>query len=92
MTEKQKKALARQQAIVSGARAAGRPLTAEEQTEFDGLQRQIDDPNNNPDGGSRGADNGGQGGAEDGTPPADGNRGAGGNPTAPSATPTDRLS
>ena len=88
MTEKQKKALARQQAIVNGARAAGHPLTAEEQTEFDGLQRQIDDPNNNPDGGSRGADNGDQGGAEGGTPPTDGNRGAGGNPPAPSATPT----
>lgn len=34
--------IARQQAIVSGARAAGRDLTAEEKAEFDGLQRQID--------------------------------------------------
>ncbi len=34
--------IARQQAIVSGARAAGRDLTAEERAEFDGLQRQID--------------------------------------------------
>lgn len=34
--------IARQQAIVSGARAAGRELTAEEKAEFDGLQRQID--------------------------------------------------
>ena len=55
--------IARQQAIVSGARAAGRDLTAEEQTEFDNLQRQIDeaggDGAGNPaptDGGARGAD------------------------------------
>ena len=34
--------IARQQAIVSGARAAGRDLTAEERAEFDGLQRQIE--------------------------------------------------
>ena len=34
--------IARQQEIVNGARAAGRDLTAEEQTEFNGLQRQID--------------------------------------------------
>ena len=34
--------IARQQAIVSGARAAGRDLTAEEKAEFDGLQRKID--------------------------------------------------
>lgn len=35
--------IARQQAIVNGARAAGRDLTAEEKAEFDGLQRQIDE-------------------------------------------------
>ena len=40
--------IARQQAIVSGARAAGRDLTAEERAEFDGLQRQIDAAGNNP--------------------------------------------
>lgn len=65
----------RQQAIVSGVRAAGRDLTAEEATEFDGLQRQIDAAGNNPPaqgaegqgganptGGARGMDNGnGQG-------------------------------
>ena len=39
--------IARQQAIVSGARAAGRDLTAEERAEFDGLQRQIDAAGNN---------------------------------------------
>ena len=65
--------IARQQAIVSGARAAGLPLTAEQQREFDQLQGQIDaarsaenppaDPLANPpaDGGNRGA----------GNPPAD---------------------
>lgn len=40
--------IARQQAIVSGARAAGRDLTAEERAEFDGLQRKIDAAGNNP--------------------------------------------
>ncbi len=40
--------IARQQTIVSGARAAGRDLTAEERAEFDGLQRQIDAAGNNP--------------------------------------------
>lgn len=34
--------IARQQAILSGARAAGRDMTAEETAEFDSLQRQID--------------------------------------------------
>ena len=55
--------IARQQAIVSGARAAGRGLTAEEQNEFDNLQRQIDADGGNgtgdpapTDGGARGAD------------------------------------
>jgi hypothetical protein len=73
--------IARQQAIVSGARAAGRALTAEEQTEFDQLQRQIDTANNgNPNGGSRSADgDGGQdgNGSGSGDPPAGGSRGAG---------------
>ena len=40
--------IARQQAIVSGARAAGRDLTAEERAAFDDLQRQIDAAGNNP--------------------------------------------
>ena len=67
--------IARQQAIVSGARTAGRDLTVEEAAEFDGLQRQIDAAGNNPPaqgaegqgganptGGARGMDNGnGQG-------------------------------
>lgn len=51
--------IARQQAIVSGARAAGRDLTAEERAEFDGLQRQIDAAGNNP---AQGAE--GQGGED----------------------------
>ena len=46
--------IARQQAIVSGARAAGRDLTAEERAEFDGLQRQIDAAGNNPAQGTEG--------------------------------------
>lgn len=53
--------IARQQALVNGARAAGRDLTAEEEAEFDGLQRQIDAAGNtggqsgeDPDGGARG--------------------------------------
>ena len=54
--------IARQQAIVSGARSAGRDLTAEEKAEFDGLQRQIEE-----------AGNGNQGGGD----PADGARGMG---------------
>lgn len=71
MTEKQKKALARQQAIVETARADGRGLTAEEQADFDSAQREFDADANaggapagaatNPDGGARGAEN---------TPPA----------------------
>lgn len=87
--------IARQQAIVSGARSAGRPLTEKEQTEFDGLQRSIDAANPTPAGtpahtntpGTRGAGNGGEGG-EGGEPPADGNRSAGGNSPVPGATPT----
>ena len=35
--------IARQQAILNGAKAASRELTAEEQREFDDLQRQIDE-------------------------------------------------
>lgn len=38
----------RQQAIVDGARAAGRALSAEESAEFDNLQRQIEDAQGNP--------------------------------------------
>ncbi|MEG1593691.1 MAG: hypothetical protein RR350_04710, partial [Oscillibacter sp.] len=61
--------IASQQAIVSGARAAGLPLTAEQQREFEQLQGQIDaarsagnfpaDPPANPpsDDGTRGAGN-----------------------------------
>ena len=60
--------IARQQAIVSGARAAGRDLTAEERAEFDGLQRQIDAAGNNP---AQGAE--GQGGED----PTGGARGMG---------------
>lgn len=37
-----KKWIERQQALLDAARAAGRGLTAEEQAEFDALQRQID--------------------------------------------------
>lgn len=51
--------IARQQAIVSGARAAGRDLTAEERAAFDDLQRQIDAAGNNP---AQGAE--GQGGED----------------------------
>lgn len=77
MTEKQKKALARQQAIVDAARAAGRGLTPEEQAEFDGAQREFD-ADAQAGGASAGADNqpnGGARGAEE-VPPAGGNRGA----------------
>ena len=35
--------IARQQALIDGAKAASRELTAEEQREFDNLQRQIDE-------------------------------------------------
>lgn len=40
--------IARQQAIVDGARAAGRALSAEESAEFDNLQRQIEEAQGNP--------------------------------------------
>ena len=89
--------IARQQAILNGARAAGRSLTAEEQTEFDGLQRNIDaaNPTGTPAGapatggapaaGARGAGDSGEGA----NPPADGgNRGAG-DPPADPATGND---
>lgn len=53
--------IARQQAIVNGARAAGRDLTAEERAEFDGLQRQIDEAGTqggeDPNGDARGTGN-----------------------------------
>ena len=59
-----KKWIARQQEIVNGARTAGRDLTAEEQAEFDKLQRQIDEADD------------GQGGEPAGGAPAGGQRGA----------------
>jgi hypothetical protein len=40
--EELKRKLARQQEIINSAKAAGRDMSAEEQTEFDGLQRDID--------------------------------------------------
>ena len=55
--------IARQQEIVSGALTAGRDLTAEEQREFDELQRKITEAGNPA---------GGEGGQ-----PSEGNRGAG---------------
>lgn len=60
--------IARQQAIVAGARNEGRGLTREEQAEFDQLQGKIDAARN-----AEGQD-GNQGGGEH---PAEGNRGAG---------------
>ena len=44
MNKKQKRQqkMLRQQEIVDAAKNAGRDLTAEEQTEFDSLQREID--------------------------------------------------
>ena len=57
--------IARQQAIVSGARAAGRDLTAEEKAEFDGLQRKIDAEGGTP---AQGAE--GQGGEDPTAAPA----------------------
>ena len=60
--------IARQQAIVAGARNEGRGLTREEQTEFDQLQGKSDAARN------AGGQDGHQGGGE---PPAEGNRGAG---------------
>ena len=80
--------IARQQEIVNGARAAGRDLTAEEQTEFNGLQRQIDagqggEPTGGaPAGGQRGAEDPAQGGNP---APSDGQRGTGAPAAAPAA-------
>lgn len=48
--------IARQQEIVNGARAAGRDLTAEENTEFENLQRSIDAAGNDGSNGAQGAD------------------------------------
>ena len=73
--------IASQQAIVSGARAAGRDLTAEERAEFDGLQRQIDAAGNNP---AQGAE--GQGGGE---APANGARGMGNDNGQQGTDPTE---
>ncbi|MFR6184193.1 MAG: hypothetical protein ACLUJG_00460 [Lawsonibacter sp.] len=55
--------IARQQAIVDGARKEGRGLTREEQTEFDQIQGKIDAARN------AGGQDGNQGGGE---PPAEG--------------------
>ena len=60
--------IARQQAIVDGARNEGRGLTREEQAEFDQLQGKIDAARN------AGGQDGNQGGGEH---PAEGNSGAG---------------
>ena len=73
--------IARQQAIVSGARAAGRDLTAEERAEFDGLQRQIDAAGNNPP--AQGAE--GQGGED----PTGGARGMGNDSGQQGTDPTE---
>lgn len=86
-----KKWIARQQEIVNGARTAGRDLTAEEQAEFDKLQRQIDEADDGQSGEpAGGAPAGGQRSAEDpaqgGDPaPSDGQRGAGAPTAAPAA-------
>lgn len=69
-----KEMIARQQAIVSGARQAGRDLTAEERAEFDGLQRKIDDARSAPPATGEGGQAGAEGG--EGTPAA-GARGTG---------------
>lgn len=78
-----KELLEKQQAIVDAARSAGRELTAEEQSEFDSLQRQIDALTNQgapapaaPTPAPTPADNGGQ-------------RGAGNPAPAPAPTPAD---
>lgn len=86
--------IARQQAIVSGARTAGRALTAEEQKEFDQLQREIDEANEeNPNGGSRSAEEGdgqnGEGSRGAGDPPQD-NELSGGENTARQAVVQER--
>ena len=73
--------IARQQAIVSGARAAGRDLTAEERAEFDGLQRQIDAAGNNP----HAQGNEGQGGED----PTGGARGMGNDNGQQGTDPTE---
>ena len=74
-----KKWIERQQAIVDAARAAGRGLTAEEQAEYDDLQRKIDaEPDDQgggePAGGQRSA--GGQDPVNTPTPPPAGTPGA----------------
>ena len=76
--------IAEQQAIVDQARSEGRGLTREQQARFDQLQNLITAARSNPPAGGEA----GQGGAEGGTPPTDGNRGAGGNSPVPGATPT----
>ena len=83
-----KKWIERQQAIVDAARAAGRGLTAEEQAEYDDLQRKIDaEPDDQgggePAGGQRGV--GGQDPVNTPTPPP------AGAPSATSAEDTQRA-
>lgn len=65
-----KQMLERQQAIVSGARAAGRDLTAEELAEFNQIQAKIDAARSAKPTGGEGGENG------EGTLPTEGDRGA----------------
>ena len=84
----------RQQEIVDAARAAGRGLTAEEQAEFDALQRQIDaEPDDNggggePAGGQRSV--GGQDPVNTPTPPPAGTPSATGEENAQRAVAEER--
>lgn len=83
----------RQQQIVDAARAAGRGLTAEEQREFDELQRKIDQDGQDgagaqggePQGGQR--DMGGQNNAPQGGDPQGGQRDVGGQGAAGNPAP-----
>lgn len=74
------KALARQQELISTAKAEQRDLSEAEQREFDTLQGVINDINareNNDNGdGARGADEGNDGGTPEQTPPAEPTGGA----------------
>ena len=84
----------RQQEIVDAARAAGQGLTAEEQAEFDALQRQIDaEPDDNggggePAGGQRSV--GGQDPVNTHTPPPAGTPSATGEENAQRAVAEER--
>ena len=89
-----KKWIERQQAIVDAARAAGRGLTAEEQAEYDDLQRKIDaEPDDNghggePAGGQRSV--GGQDPVNTHTPPPAGTPSATGEENAQRAVAEER--